>query len=278
MTSIGTGQRGAARRCTAGDQPKITDMNDMIMSPANPEIKRLKRLGKASERRRLGRFVVEGLRAIIGFLDHGWRPEQILVEIDRPLPDAWRDLPLRRVSDRVIAAVASSSSAAGYLAIFAIPQEDLPWRAEDGGLVLCGVADPGNVGTLIRSAVAFGWPQVILLGGADPYAPKVVQASAGALAGARLRRVDGLDEVAQLTGSVSLAALVVSDGQGVEQLAGRAVWLIVGSEAHGLSDEIIARCQHRVTLPMPGGGESLNAAVAGSIALYQLAMGLQGPC
>ena len=247
-------------------------MSDVIMSPANPEIKRLKRLGTASERRRLGCFLVEGCRAITGFLDHGWCPQQILVEIDRPLPPAWREHPVRRVGDRVIAAVANSSTAAGYIAVFSIPGEDVPWLAEEGGLVLCGVADPGNVGTLLRSAVAFQRPQIILLGGADPYAPKVVQASAGALAGARVRRIDAIGDLAPLVGSVPMAGLVVSDGQAIEQLAGQAVWLAVGSEAHGLSHEIIARCQHRITLPMPGGGESLNAAVAGSIALYQLAV------
>ncbi len=257
--------------------PSIAHMSKVIMSPANPEIKRLKNLGRASDRRRHGCFVVEGRRAISGFLDHGWQPEQILVEIDRPVPAAWRDLPMTRVSARALAAVANSCSAAGYIAVFAIPTEDDAWRPEEGGLLLCGVSDPGNVGTLMRSAAAFGRYQVILLAGADPYAPKVVQASAGALAAVRLRRVDSLEDMADLLGPVPVAGLVVTGGQAVESLAGQAIWLAVGSEAHGLSDAQLARCQYQVTLPMPGGGDSLNAAVAGSIALYQLTCSMPDP-
>jgi TrmH family RNA methyltransferase len=248
-------------------------VGEAITSTANSEVKRLVRLQRAAGRREQAVFLVEGLRAIDGFLVAGQVPRCLYLREDLEPPASWNQLPLRLVSRAVAERVSTQRSVSGYLAEFPLPAS-AELEPSRGGLVLAGVADPGNMGTLLRSAAAFGLAQVALLGGADPWAPKVVQASAGALASLRLQRSEGEDPalLAALVAGAPGCALVVSGGQAAA-LPPPPLWMVVGSEAHGLGPELLAHCTHRLTLPMPGGGESLNAGVAGSIACF-LAQGL----
>lgn len=244
------------------DDPPIT-------STANPEVKRLVRLQRAAGRREQGCFAVEGRRAIDGFIAAGWQPLRCFLRDDLAPPPGWGSATLRLMSTAVAERCSSQRSPSGYLAEFALP-DPAALDPAAGGLVLAGVADPGNLGTLLRSAAAFGLGQVLLLGGADPWAPKVVQAGVGAQAGLAVRRVDDPDAVPALDEVLAGApgcALVV-DGGGAAELPPPPLWLVVGSEAHGIPAEFVARCRHRLTLPMPGGTESLNAGVAGSIACF----------
>ena len=112
--------------------------------------------------------------------------------------------------------------------------------------------------------------QVVLVGGADPWSHKVVQASAGALATLVVHRLDPDDGLSVLAGGAPRCALVVSGGTAPDLLVQGPRWLVVGSEAHGIRAEWSAACEERLTLPMPGGTESLNAAMAGAIACWEL--------
>lgn len=240
-----------------------------ITSVDNPLIKRLRRLHDVRHRRTDGAFLVEGVRAIAAFLAHGWQPQELLLgeEVDEPVE--WRGRPLTRVSTAVLGKLSQADTPSGYLAAFALPTPPMLDPAV-GGLVLHGIADPGNLGTLIRCAAAFAVRQVVLIGGTDPYAHKVVQASAGELATVALHRVDAAQGLAPLTGGAPCCALVVRGGADPADLPRRSRWLVVGSEAHGLDEAALAHCAERVTLLMPGGTESLNAAMAGAIACYAL--------
>lgn len=142
-------------------------------------------------------------------------------------------------------------------------------------LVLAGLQDPGNVGTLLRSAEAFGATGAVLLGGtATPWGSKSLRASAGSalrLPLLAIRHAGEAGVVLRLHGIASYAA-VVTGGLPVEKVAlhqASALW--VGNEGAGLSEKELAMCAARVTLAMPGGTESLNAAVAGSLLLYEAA-------
>jgi TrmH family RNA methyltransferase len=241
----------------------VMSMLPPISSPANPEIRRLQRLVRAGERLAQGAFLVEGARIIDGFLDAGWQPRQILLRDDVEVA-LWPVEVQRRVPARVIDKLSSHRSPSGYVAEFALPAAGLI-DPPAGGLICDGVADPGNLGTLIRSAAAFGIGQLVLVGGADPYAPKVVQASAGALARITVIRLASVEDVPALA---PLVGLVVSGGIAPADLPPWPCWLVVGSEAHGISSELRARCSDLLTLPMPGETESLNAGVAGSLACY----------
>jgi TrmH family RNA methyltransferase len=237
----------------------------LITATDNPLIRHLASLHDAAGRRASASFLVEGRRAIAGFLAAGWSPIQLLVRSGCAVPEGW---PAHlEIGERALAKASAASTPSGYLAEFALPAE-VPLDRAAGGLVLAGVSDPGNLGTLLRTAAAFSVAQVVCIGGADPYAPKVVQASAGALAAVRLHRLAGCIELA---GGAALCALVPRGGSGPDALVPGRRWLVVGGEANGVAAADLACCSEQLTLPMPGEAvESLNAAVAGAIGLWEV--------
>lgn len=240
-----------------------------LLSTDNSVVKSLRALHRAVGREQQRGFLVEGMRSIEAFIAAGWSPDMLLVRADETVPPHWSRLPVRAMSDRAAARLSQASTPSGFLAKFSFPDQPALDPAL-GGLLLCQMNDPGNAGTLIRSSVAFGHMQVVLINSADPYAHKVVQSSAGALAAARLYRYRHWSEFMAVPGRAPLCALVVSGGQPPEALASRPRWLVIGNEARGLDEAVVTQCDERLTLPMPGGSESLNAAVAGSIACYAL--------
>jgi TrmH family RNA methyltransferase len=245
-------------------------MSESITAPGNPLIKSLLRLHRGAHRREDGRFLAEGTRIIDGFLAAGLVPEHLLVESGRPVPEHWPRGQLRSISQRVVARLSQASTASGYIAVFPMPQAPA-LRAAAGGLVLHGIADPGNAGTMVRTAAAFGWRQTLWIDSCDPWSGKAVQASAGALAAVAVHRAaDGEGVLADLAAAAPLCALVAREGVAPDALAAHPRWLVVGSEAHGLPAALIARCSERVTLPMASDVESLNAAAAAAIACFTL--------
>lgn len=145
-------------------------------------------------------------------------------------------------------------------------------------IVLAGLQNPGNLGTILRSAEAFGATGVILLPGTvSPWNPKATRASAGSVF-----RLPMLHSTAGLcfehldnAGIQSIAAMA-HDAQPLDKVSLTApTAFVIGSEGSGLAPDIAARCRHRVTIPCPGPVESLNAAVAASILLYQTAQARQ---
>lgn len=243
-------------------------MSIAVTSTDNPLVRRLLRLHDARHRRTDGLFLAEGRRVIDALLCAGYRTDTVMVRDGEEVPPHWPEV--RGVSARVLDKLSQTSTPSGYVAAFA-PPPALPLDRAAGGLVLAEIGDPGNLGTLIRSAAAFGIKQVALVGGADPYAHKVVQATAGALAAVAIHQIAVADGLNALVGGATLCALVVSGGIDPDALAPTARWLVVGSEAHGIRAEWLPACSERLTLPMPGQVESLNAAVAGAIACYVVA-------
>lgn len=112
-----------------------------------------------------------------------------------------------------------------------------------------------------------GYKNVIIVQGCDPWSPKVIQASAGTIALVSIIQCSWEELIAK-KGSTKLCALVVKDGYKPEDLDLKKSLLVVGNEAQGLPEAWIGQCEQKMTIPMPGNTESLNAAVAGSIALY----------
>ncbi len=241
----------------------------LIESTQNPLVKRLFALRKKAERSRQQRFLVEGKRAITGFFDHGWQAETLLIRSDRDCPADWAAQDNFAVSAAILDKLSSHKQDSGYMAEFAIPAATAVDLAA-GGLILHGIADPGNCGTLIRSAAAFGWQQVLLLASVDPYAPKVIQSTVGALAAVRIIVADEGQSLAAFAGQAPLAGLVIAGGQDPRHMAALPRWLVVGSEAHGIPADELPFCDELISIPMHGTVESLNAAVAGSIAACYL--------
>jgi TrmH family RNA methyltransferase len=240
-----------------------------VTSPSNPLVKELRLLHRPVGRRESSLFLAEGRRCCDGLLQAGLVPRELLVPQDAELPPAWPDVLIRPVSPKVFERVSQASSPSGWLGVFERPAaEDLD--ASRPALVAVDVADPGNLGTLLRSAAAFGVQQALIVGGADPFGHKAVQASAGVLGAVHLHRWEADEAPDRLPAEARLVALAI-DGQSLADASpGAAAWVVVGSEAHGLNDRWRVACAEAIRLPMAAGVESLNAGVAGSVALWEL--------
>ena len=168
------------------------------------------------------------------------------------------------VEAALLAEVSTLAHPPRVVAVF--KRDDLPRGLRPVTLALWHVADPGNVGTLLRAADAFAAGVALSEGCADPTGPKAVRASMGAIFRVPL---SGFDEPAG-----KRVALVAHSGTSLPELTvdGDVVF-VLGAEREGLSAELLERCDERVSIPQPGGGDSLNVALAGAIALYELNRG-----
>lgn len=234
-------------------------------------------LARRRVREREGRFLAEGVRVVEELLAAGLAPELVIVspgleatERGRRLAAALDGPAVRRVSDGELARLADTETPQGVLVVASAPAANLP--ESDRGeplLVLDGVQDPGNVGTLMRTAAAFGVSAVVALPGtADPWSPKVVRAAAGTCFRVPAVQTDSAALVAwaERRGYTLLGA--DAGGTPVEALAiPDRLALVVGNEGAGLSPAMAAGVDVRVAIPMRG-AESLNVAVAAGILLY----------
>lgn len=246
-----------------------------ISSVENLEIKQVVTLRTPTGRKKHQQFVVEGIRAIATFQFHQYQLTA-LYTTESMLPKAYSLLPnpqdreyyIRLVTNSVMRKISTAVTPSGILAVFRLPkpQDTIELSA---GVALVNLQDPGNVGTLIRTAAALSAKTVVIVDGVDPWNPKVIQSSAGALASVNLLELNWPELVKTAHAQkVSLCGLVVKNGKSPEEIDFTNTLLIIGNEAHGLSKELQKECDQLMTIPMPGGTESLNAAVAGSIALY----------
>jgi TrmH family RNA methyltransferase len=170
------------------------------------------------------------------------------------------------VAPELLAEVSTLGHAPRVIGVFR--REDLPRGTRDVTLALWRVGDPGNVGTLVRTADAFGSGVALSDDCADPLGPRALRASAGAVF-----RVP-LSEWHEAPGP--RIALVARGGEPLSTVALEPpVTFMLGAEREGLPDDLVARSHEAVTIPLPGDAESLNVAAAGAIALYELSRGLR---
>jgi TrmH family RNA methyltransferase len=233
----------------------------MITSPANPRLKLVRKLAARRQRDKLGLFVCEGEDLVAAGLEAGFEPVEALVDAERPalldrLPRA------EAVAPELMAELSTLPHPARVVAVFR--RAELPTGT--GGLVglaLWHVRDPGNLGTLVRSADAFGPAFLALSAGcADPTGPKALRASAGAVFKVPLADFDEAPR--------PLVALVPRGGAALHELdLGERATFVLGAEREGLPEDVLARCDATASIPQAAGAESLNVAVAGAIALYE---------
>jgi 23S rRNA (uridine2479-2'-O)-methyltransferase len=245
-------------------------------------------LTNRTKRQRAGEFLVQGVRPITLALEHGWTITTVLYS-DRRALSAWaRDVldragatPVAMAPDLLAELAEKPDDPPELLAVVTLPADSLD-RVPVGPRLLAVVFDrpttPGNIGTLIRSADAFGASAVIITGhAADPYDPKAVRASTGSLFAVPVIRTDShrevLDWIAALRRQGLPVRLVGTDEHGAADLADYDLTgphvVLIGNETHGLSAGWRAAADETVRIPITGAASSLNAASAATVVLYE---------
>lgn len=247
------------------------DGDGVIRSADNQTLKLIRSLRQRHVREAERAFVVEGTRAVEDALDAGGRARVVIVREGSVWPvDV--DVPVRHVEPRLFDRLAETETPQPVIAVFEVPRPPAP-AGEPFVLVADGIQDPGNLGTLIRSAAAAGATAVAVTPGTvDPYNGKAVRAAMGCHFRISIRRVD---EASLVPFERSVRRRILADAEAGEPYDatdwGGSLAVIVGSEAHGPTDLGRRMATGAVRIPLAGGVDSLNAGVAGSILLFEAA-------
>ncbi len=258
----------------------------MILSIKNPRIKRLRRLNEsATYRKEVAEFVLEGIRLIEDAINTGAIPKEIFYTEGLLKRETGERLFARlsslgsdifMVEDALLERLSDTVTSQGIIGIFEAPKasfDDFIYSKEKGLLILDAIQDPGNTGTLIRTAAAFDFSGILLLPGcSDVFNPKTLRATAGSIFRIPVvnsNSTDGAIEKVRASG-FKLVVAHSSEGKYIDEInLGRYPAIVVGNEGHGPSKEIIEFADELVMLPMANDVESLNAAVAGSLLIYE---------
>jgi RNA methyltransferase, TrmH family len=233
-------------------------------------------LREASVRTAESAVALEGTRAVVDARERGVELEAVYVPVGGVVPDG---LPpgcaIERLAPGLIERVATTKTSQPIIGVAPRPDVISPARFVSDGcvLVLAGVSDPGNVGTLVRAAEASGAVGVVVgPGTAEIFSPKVVRASAGSVFGVPIAVAEDLPAaLAVLAEGGRRRYGTVAEGATCYTTAdwARPIALVLGNEAHGLPADVAASVDDLLTIPMAGAAESLNVAMAGSVLLFE---------
>lgn len=257
---------------------------EVIRSSANPLIKRIRSLQRRKARYQERAFVVEGVRAVADVLAAGAQPDVIVLREDaidqvRPQELEEKGLPWRTVDVRLFESLTDQPHPQGVLAVVPMLEQmptDVAIRDAERAtltLLLDGVRDPGNLGTLLRSAAGAGVDHVYLSPDTvDPYNPRAVRGAMGAHFRVRFSQIT-LSMISDVLSSAHTVGLAEADGDvdyDAVDWTDSAV-IIVGGEANGASSLVREMASMKVRIPLASDVESLNAAVAGSLLVFEAA-------
>lgn len=265
-------------------------MDELITSATNPVAKRFRALADRKHRRREGAFVVEGLQPVWRAVTAGWPIETLVVAPDLLVNPAAvqmvaeqesRGVRVSRLSAELFTRLSDRDGPAGLAAMVRGTVGGLgSFVPGDGPLIgLYRAGNPGNIGTILRTADAAGAGGMVLVGpSADPLSPAAVKSSMGSVFAVPLAHAASSEEFFDwLVGDERVAVAITGTGRsslwdndldGV--LTGRCA-LLLGSEGDGLPEDVALRCAYSVRIPMWGTAESLNLATAASVVLYEIA-------
>ena len=245
---------------------------EKLTSLKNPRISLWRSLKERKARKDSGLFLVEGIKMCREALNSGLTVEALLLEENLQTPfTVPREVPVYLLPPHVLAAVCDTKTPQGMAAVLRMRSQPLKGTRL---VALDGVQDPGNVGTILRTADCAGFDGVLLSAQcADPCSPKVLRATMGSFFRVPTETVEDLP-----------AALKALQGQGFRVLstqldgnpfyerkpAGTRFCLVIGNEGNGVSEAVKRLADERLRLPMRGGAESLNAAVAAAVMMYDL--------
>lgn len=251
----------------------------MITSNHNPKIKLVRALlGRARDRREAGAFVVEGVRLVEEAANRDWRFETVLYDdslnergkllVERLKP---RGIEVEEISQSLMKSLSDTESPQGILAVLQFSQLPIT-NSPNFILIPDQIRDPGNLGTLLRSAAATGVQAVLVPPETtDAFAPKVLRSGMGAHFKLPIHSTNW-EEIERIVTSTNLQVLIADmDGQSCwETDLRQPVALVIGSEAEGASESARRLANGKISVPMSGVMESLNAGVAGAVLMFEV--------
>lgn len=253
----------------------------VITSRENLLIKLVSALqGSASERRKNGLFVLEGLRIAEDAIDNGIRFDKLIISNTAAekhfgfMPEfSANSEECYKIPDSLFTKISDTKNPQGIIAVCKIPQNGVAEINKEGRYIaLENMADPSNLGAVSRTAEALGLDGIILSGaGCDPYSPKVLRASMGTVLRMPIFILKDFVSEIKATGLLTFATVVDKSADSIKsaEFSDGSV-LIIGNEANGITDEMKAAADYKITIPMSGKAESLNAAAAAAIAMWEM--------
>lgn len=264
-----------------GDNKRMGDRN-IITSPSNSTVKYIKSLQQKKNRVLYGHFILEGFKVVSEALMSGYIVDMLVfsesgVKIQQELEKYDGTAQVIVTSDSVFKGISDTQTPQGVLAVVKQREYDLMealGQEKSFLIILDGVKDPGNLGTIIRTVDAAGGDGVLLINDCvDPYNPKAVRSTMGSILRVPLFQwndvvdlIDKLDQFGYHTVTSHLEGCNVFDWQGGHAKTA----LVIGSESHGVGRQMSDAADSLVKIPMVGGAESLNASVAAGILIYEV--------
>lgn len=258
-----------------------------VESSDNNRIKLVRKLQNKKNRDAENKFVIEGINLVSEAIRRGIRTEYVMVSDEFDGGDLVKQLAddntvtVCEVSAAIFNKITDADNGVGILAVIdkkSIQPDDVADLPVDANvLVLDRLQDPGNIGTMIRTAVATGYGAVVLVKGtADVYSPKVLRSTAGMIFDIPFISVDNAAELRDKMTALGKKFVVTTVDGGkpyYEEDLQHGIALVIGNEGNGVSDEILSLADVRVTIPMKGEIESLNAAISAAILMYEAIRG-----
>lgn len=246
-------------------------MEERITSRKNPLLQQVRRLlASRKDRVKEGLFVADGTKLLAEAVR--WWPglETVILSdgIQAQVPEHVRVV---RVPEDVMESISPMQTPQGALFICRLP-EKTAFEPKPGMLLLDGIQDPGNIGTILRTADALDIPVVLLEGCADPYSHKVVRSSMGAAFRVPVVQTDWQTaQAACREAGIPVAVTALSDrAQDLRKADLRSMAVVIGSEGQGVRPQILENAQQELIIPMNEHCESLNAAIAAAIVMWQM--------
>jgi TrmH family RNA methyltransferase len=253
----------------------------MLTSTKNPRIQQIRKLQSSARTRRSDQlFIVEGVRLVEEVFNTGWNPEAVFYTEDinargQHLINSFRTrgVGVTPVAPHVMKTASDTQTPQGILAVMPVLRIQIPGDL-DFMIILDGIRDPGNLGTILRTALAAGVQAALLPPGTvvDPFAPKVVRSAMGAHFQLPIHQIDW-DRIRDISASLNLTHYLADStgGQSYHQSDfGTPLALIIGGEAAGVGVEARELANNRVHINMPGEVESLNAAAAAAVLMFEV--------
>ena len=246
-------------------------METRITARKNPLLQQVRRLiGSRREREAAGLFVADGTKLLVEAVRYWPGLDTVILSdgVDAEVPEGVK---LVRVPGDVMASISPMQAPQGALFVCRMPQKKafVPCK---GMLLLDGIQDPGNVGTILRTADALGVPVALLEGCADPYNHKTVRASMGAVFRSQVVTTtwDEVREACREAGIPVAVTALTDRAEDIRSAALSEMVVVIGSEGQGVRQEILDAADRELIIPMSEHCESLNAAIAAAIVMWQM--------